>query len=128
MPADEEDHKNIKETYDKNGNMVQREWTKEDGTKVLIKYKDGDRSYRQDKYTDGTSSEFSEYGSNERSTKRVNKDKNGNITSIYRFEYNKDGSYKSQRVDANDQPIGEPIYYDANDKKITKEEFEKRKQ
>lgn len=134
--------------YDKNGQLIQQEYTKtdgtkgistikdgkittntetfKDGTKVIETYKDGKKTTRTETYKDGTTVEFSGYDSTNTATKRVEKDKNGNITAIYTFENNADGSFKQQEHDKDGNPIGEPTYW-YNGEQITKEEYEKRK-
>ena len=122
---------NIKETheytYDENRNHVKlvrkdakgnvmctMEWTRDEN---------GKKTYAIAKYSDGTSSERL-YDKNENVTKRVIKDAAGNVTDIYSFTHGKDGSYISQKVDAQGNKIGEPIYYDKNNNELTKEQYE----
>lgn len=123
-----EDSNNIetRDLYDQNGNLIQEEYTNSKGNKVIAEYQNGKTTKKTTKYSDGSSSEFSGYDANDISTKRVNKDKNGNITGIYTFENKSDGYHKSQKVDEDGKPIGEPTYWHGYDS-ITKEEYEKHK-
>lgn len=125
--GDERAQGDVRNVYDKNGNKIQQEWTrKSDGAKILNEYKDGKRVSCTETYTDGSSSVYLDYDSNQEPTKRINRDKDGNIISIITFENKKDGSYKAQEVDAQGKPIGEPTYYDKDDNEMPKEEYEKR--
>ena len=117
----------VKDTYDKNGQKIRKEYTNKDGTKHTISYKDDKITTWTEKYTDGTSSEFSGYDENEKSTKRVNKDKNGNIISVYTFENKAYGHYKTQQVNKDGEPIGKTLYRDKHNNLIPKEEYEKAK-
>ncbi len=146
--GENDDGVTFRNLYDKNGQLIQQEYTKtdgtkgistikdgkittntetfKDGTKVIETYKDGKKTTRTETYKDGTTVEFSGYDSTNTATKRVEKDKNGNITAIYTFENNADGSFKQQEHDKDGNPIGEPTYW-YNGEQITKEEYEKRK-